>query len=135
MRDAEWHRENRKKNPYINRLACQKYYRKNTHDVLEKQKIYKRNNPGKVLKWEKKYIQKTNVFGLSTKVFGFARSRWSKRVIKRDGKKCQVCGGKARIAHHLLFKSLYPELSLNTGNGIALCDKCHGEIHYKHAFK
>ena len=61
--------------------------------------------------------------------------KWRKRVFKRDGFKCILCGRNDYIeAHHIFPKSMFPELMLVLSNGVTLCgpanDKksCHGKI-------
>lgn len=33
-------------------------------------------------------------------------------------------------AHHILYRTENPKLSLNLNNGISLCIPCHKELHY-----
>lgn len=54
---------------------------------------------------------------------------WSKFIKTRDKHICQVCQNNGNNAHHLLYRQLYPKLTLNTNNGITLCNKCHLEVH------
>lgn len=53
---------------------------------------------------------------------------WRLSVYKRDGYICKIsndsCKGKIE-AHHILRKSLYPELMFNLNNGITLCQFHH----------
>jgi len=56
---------------------------------------------------------------------------WRTRVFKRDRFKCQLCekvGGYIE-AHHIKLKSVFPELTFLSTNGITLCGKCHKSIH------
>ena len=118
-----------KKNPNYNKKKCHKYYIKNKETIIKKTNQYKKEHPEKVLKWTNNYIKKINKTGFSSKIFGFMRSKWSKYVLKRDGYQCQLCTNQAVVSHHILYKSLYPNLSLNKNNGIALCLNCHYETH------
>lgn len=128
-RNAKWWREYRKRHPEVNKRACKKYWRNNKKPIMKQHLKYRENNPDKVLKWTKTYIQKINVFGLQSKTFGIMRSKWSKSVLKRDRKKCQICQKTAKVSHHLFYKALYPALSLNINNGISLCVECHKTTH------
>lgn len=57
---------------------------------------------------------------------------WRKRVISRDGGKCQWIGCKythKRIqVHHIKLYSKYPQLRYATSNGICLCPRHHRGI-------
>src|SRR5947209_1304978 len=58
--------------------------------------------------------------------------KWSKAVKERDGYRCAVrrCRSVEDLhAHHILKKSLYPELALELKNGVTLCGTCHCDIH------
>jgi len=96
---------------------------KNNQDKIRKsRKKWKVNNPEKLLEsWKK-----------CRPVFGIAWGLlcWSKSVRKRHNHRCQVCGKRATLSHHLFFRSLYPKLQFNLNNGISLCKKCHAEIHW-----
>lgn len=59
---------------------------------------------------------------------------WRSKVVKRDNFTCQYCheylkGSKDLHAHHIKAFKDYPEEGLKVENGIALCKKCHLEIH------
>ena len=95
---------------------------KQTNARLSKQK-WKKNNPDKVLQSYLKYRKEHDFYERWALLF------WSKTIRKRD-KVCQICGDVATVAHHLLFKSKYPELMFNLNNGIALCKQHHKEIHW-----
>lgn len=52
-------------------------------------------------------------------------ARWTRQVVKRDGK-CMTCGSTERLeAHHILAKSKWPQFATKTMNGITLCYDCH----------
>lgn len=57
--------------------------------------------------------------------------KWRDAVMKRDGGKCAKCGetGGRINAHHIKNIYEYPELAYDVENGIALCSKCHAEMH------
>ena len=54
---------------------------------------------------------------------------WSEFVRVRDGR-CLNCDSMMAIqAHHVFRKVVHPSGSLESGNGITLCLRCHKEIH------
>src|SRR5947209_17395358 len=58
--------------------------------------------------------------------------KWGKAVKERDGFRCAVhkCQSTDDLhAHHILKKSVCPELALRLDNGITLCGACHRNIH------
>jgi len=63
---------------------------------------------------------------------------WKVAVFRRDKHTCQCCGSRANKklrAHHIHSFSDYPELRLDVGNGITLCENCHenkipGSLHH-----
>jgi len=50
---------------------------------------------------------------------------WSKEVLDRANYRCEYCGEKATIAHHINPKKLEPVYALDPDNGIACCKHCH----------
>lgn len=61
-------------------------------------------------------------------------SKWSLAVRARDNYICFMCGkeflGSGEIeSHHIMPKSLYPEIAYCMWNGITLCDACHLIVH------
>lgn len=62
--------------------------------------------------------------------------QWRKarrRAIRNAGGRCELCGipldkGNASV-HHILYKSLHPELEFEEWNLMALCGDCHRRIH------
>lgn len=122
-----------------------KRYENKKHKILSKAKIYHRkhkekhnirsreydkNHPEKRLK---SYLKRMKILSdinkLSLNDYIFALISWSKTIKKRD-KVCQVCGSFDKLnAHHILYKSTYPQLSLNPNNGITLCKQHHYETH------
>lgn len=110
----------------------QKRYIDSHKDFLrEKHKLYVKNNPDKILMSQKRCLEK---IGLSVGIikknrFKHTLSIWSKVVQKLQNNMCGVCGEKSVLTHHLIHKSVEPKLCLNINNGIALCKKCHYEVH------
>jgi len=53
--------------------------------------------------------------------------QWREQVYERDSYTCQICGqfGGFLHPHHILKKSIYPELVFEVRNGITLCADCH----------
>lgn len=107
--------------PYRSKDLCSKHYSR---------KIYY-DNPQKVMD---KYKDRMNslgiMFDMSTNEYRYALQSWSKTVKKLDNYMCKNCDSKKSLhAHHIQPKSLYPKLSLDVDNGVALCEKCHKKIH------
>jgi len=102
------------------------WYLKNREQILK----YNHDNPEINLKCKQKIWKKMgNLLNMASHIFRYALDSWSRVIRKRD-KKCQLCGStKELVAHHILYKSKFPELSLNINNGITLCKKCHLETH------
>ena len=58
-----------------------------------------------------------------------SQSEWRKEIIRRDGKRCKLCGSDYWLeAHHIIYKSQGGERT-NPLNGIMLCKQCHMAIH------
>ena len=60
---------------------------------------------------------------------------WRKLVYERDYYTCQICGdnkGGNLIAHHLEGYNSNKELRTTLGNGITLCEECHGNFHHQY---
>lgn len=113
------------------RVEYQRWYRK-THPDWKRQsnKNYRLKYPEKFIKYTLKHFQKYGIeLNISSAQFAHALTRWSNSVLKRDHHICQICGRKADVAHHILYKALYPQLCLNINNGISLCQGCHYELH------
>lgn len=107
-----------------------KYYQIHKEYCNKKSKEYNKKYPEKKLASDIKYLKK---YGFPLKLdpytYKFALKSWSKTVKKLGNGLCLVCNLKAEISHHIIHKSKYPELSLNTNNGIPLCKICHYEVH------
>lgn len=56
---------------------------------------------------------------------------WRRQVFERDDYTCQICGKKGCYleVHHIKPFSKFPELWFDVDNGLAVCKKCHIEIH------
>jgi len=56
---------------------------------------------------------------------------WAKQVRKRD-RGCQRCSNRRKLpihAHHIKPQAFFPDLKLDVSNGVALCAKCHTQVH------
>jgi 5-methylcytosine-specific restriction endonuclease McrA len=56
---------------------------------------------------------------------------WRKAVYERDDHTCQRCGKKRCYlnAHHIRPWSMFVEDRYDVDNGVALCEKCHKQVH------
>ena len=55
---------------------------------------------------------------------------WRSLVFKRDSYKCQGCGrGGCLHPHHIKSLAKYPDRAFDVGNGVTLCESCHGAKH------
>ena len=97
----------------------------------KKQKEWQKNNPKKMLISYKRHLEKCAIpFKLPYWKYRMALLLWGKSVKKSLSEKCIVCGSTDKLnAHHILYKALYPELSLNINNGVPLCKEHHLEVH------
>lgn len=71
------------------------------------------------------------LFGLTQKQYASKLNGWSKKIKNKHNNLCQICFKQSYASHHLLYAGLYPKLSLNLNNGIALCHLCHQQTHGK----
>jgi len=54
---------------------------------------------------------------------------WKNTILNRD-KTCQICGGHKHLqVHHLYSYKDFPELRVDTNNGLVLCSFCHSKFH------
>lgn len=76
--------------------------------------------------------QKNNIYKLYETYEEYLLSPdWQKKreyTIKREKGLCQGCGGKAQAVHHLTYENIGNELYHEL---IAICNKCHRQIHAK----
>lgn len=57
---------------------------------------------------------------------------WQKKVYKRDGGKCRMCGSKKLLqTHHIIPLRDNINLTFKVGNGILLCHDCHSKTFHK----
>ena len=55
---------------------------------------------------------------------------WRDLVIEAANGKCQICNKESQlIPHHIKTWKDYPTLRYQVDNGLAICNKCHMEIH------
>lgn len=54
---------------------------------------------------------------------GFEHKQWAKKIRKKDGYICQVCGNRGWIAHHID----YNKDNFDLDNGVCLCVSCHSK--------
>lgn len=112
----------------------QQYYWKNKQRILEKHrpylKKYQKEHPEKHHIANLKHLRKCGYpLKMDPYSYKFALKSWGLIIRKSFNNQCQTCSSQAEISHHILHKSKYPALSLNVNNGIALCKKCHNEVH------
>lgn len=57
-------------------------------------------------------------------------SKWARMVKDIAGNKCVICGSTKKLeSHHVMPKSLHPELANDLNNGLCLCHQCHFFYH------
>ncbi|GHT74740.1 hypothetical protein FACS1894124_5060 [Spirochaetia bacterium] len=54
---------------------------------------------------------------------------WRETVLNNARHICHECGREGNTAHHIKTRREWPDLILETDNGMCLCSKCHGKIH------
>lgn len=83
---------------------------------------------------------RVDIRGTDGKIYAGSRWRinlpeykeWRNAVFKRDGYKCQECGGGRNIqAHHIKSWAKHPESRFDVDNGVTLCIDCHANQHPK----
>lgn len=119
--------EIKKKNAKYNK----KHHEENQEHYNEQSKKWNKSNPEKRLIISKRHLEKLGIpFKLPGRQYGMALESWGKSVRKLLGDECIVCGSTDTLnSHHILYKALHPELSLNINNGIPLCKEHHLEVH------
>jgi len=106
------------------------YYLKNKGLFADNHKNWKLKNKEQWVEIQHRHLKKIGFpFKMDPRSFKFALLSWSKTIKKQSNNQCQNCPSQAEISHHIIHKSKYPTLSLNLNNGIALCRKCHNEVH------
>jgi 5-methylcytosine-specific restriction endonuclease McrA len=112
-----------------------KKYRSNPKVQKQNAKYNKKwaeDNPDLVIQNNQRYMKKlAGKTDLTWTMFMSQLKGWAKIIQTDCNEECQICGEKSTQAHHIIHKSLYPQLSFNRNNGIALCDDCHYEVHGK----
>ena len=108
-------------NKEIMDMQRKQYNLKNEEHIKNRNKIYRYKNPEKYLVAMTRFLTKLGKqFNIDSKEYRFALNSWSKTIKNRD-KKCKICGSIVKlIAHHVLYKSGHPKLSLDLNNGITL---------------
>jgi hypothetical protein len=57
-------------------------------------------------------------------------TEWRSMVFERDDYRCQCCGKRKDLhPHHIKSMAKYPEQAYDVGNGVTLCQSCHGVKH------
>lgn len=70
--------------------------------------------------WERRYWDNTE-----------EAAQWREAVSARDGGKCYLCGAEERLTvHHIKSTREAPELRAVVSNGVLLCRRCHGRVHF-----
>lgn len=73
---------------------------------------------------------KLGVANTDNRSIAWRLSLWSEFIKTRDAHRCVNCESIISIqAHHIFRKIVYPQGSLELGNGITLCRECHGKLH------
>lgn len=68
----------------------------------------------------------------SKRINPMKKKQWSQYVRERGNYTCAKCGKLDEAhcqAHHIFPIAKYPNLAYDKGNGIVLCQHCHGEYH------
>ena len=133
----EYNKENNKKHKHRINMYRKKYYIEHKEEEKKKSKLYyqthvhPKTNPEKRLVIMKRHLEKYGkTFEMNPSEFSFALQAWSKTIKKLDNFICKNCGNKENLnAHHIQPKQDFPELALDTDNGITLCKTCHENIH------
>ena len=109
-----------------------KHYQENKEEHIAKVKKWRKANPEKIKKiriehQKRKLGKYASLFDLTDAEMNIARTDWSAQI--KNNKRCAICDLPAEHAHHIIYSSNYPSLSLNPNNGIALCIDHHAEAH------
>jgi len=130
-----------------NYIRQKRWQKNNPERVKEIQKKFSKTIKAKIIRkryWSsdkgKKLQKKSNLFrtirlakkfaDIDPRIMNLLLRSWSILVKERD-KGCVICGIKNEnsIAHHILYKSKYPQLALNLNNGMELCRNHSKELH------
>ena len=112
------------------RIYKQKYRQENKEKIRTCAQKWRYQNHEKFLLYQIRYMAKIGFsFKMTSLQYKYAIQSWSKLIRKQFNNICEVCGLDSQVSHHLIYKSIEPKLSLNINNGIALCKKCHYEVH------
>lgn len=107
-----------------------RYVEGNKDLINEQQRERRKRNPELYLKIEIKYLRKiSKTLGISLYKYKYILTLWARAVKKRDGK-CMRCESTRNLhAHHVVLKSMCPDMALDIENGLTLCEKCHKKEH------
>jgi 5-methylcytosine-specific restriction endonuclease McrA len=105
------------------------FKKKKIYQTVEKYRVYLERYGREIEKENLRLTQTENdLFDYSSKEY---RKLVTDKFIKN--KTCQVCGGhKVNDCHHIIPVATSPALALTKSNLIAVCKKCHDEIHEKY---
>ena len=114
------------------KIHDKKYYQENAEKIKACVKKYQAEHPKQYKRYHFNYNKRklgslSAIFDMSDSDMIMESAKWS-RVIRKN-KPCAICNQKAVHAHHILYISNYPALSLNPNNGIPLCIEHHAEAH------
>jgi len=59
----------------------------------------------------------------------YAYRKFRKEILQKRKYRCELCGGKADLIHHLKPVSQFPSLELAASNVILVCLDCHIKYH------
>ncbi len=106
--------------------------KKNRGKQSQYNKRWQKRNPNALLQRQLRYLKKHGgYFNINSFEYKMALRYWGKIIKKRD-KACVVCGSvKDLNAHHIIHRSVKPELTFVFNNGITLCRTHHNEAHEK----
>ena len=95
-------------------------------------RMYHLANPDKQLENNKRQLQKLGeIHNMSWFKFLHHLRGWAQIIHKDCNETCQICFSPSQEAHHIFHKTNYPFLAFNRNNGIALCTRCHNQVHGK----
>ena len=78
----------------------------------------------------KDWRENNGIGGNAKKRLNYSYRQWRKKVLERDGYKCQKCGSTEKLnVHHIKSFAEFPDEREKIENGITLCEKCHRKLH------